>query len=1137
MRIYHKSIPTQHGGSGMGDAVQKDLKKEFEKFAFTEHMSGGAFVCRACKGHELLYANENMVRLFECDDYEDFAQFVGNSYDGMVTASQLSAINKELELQVDELKKTSGHLFYHVKTKKGNLHLVEEHWSLVQDETEGMVYYAFIVSREFENTGADYDPITGLYGKKRFHKYVAGKNRQGIGKDKTEYAVVYLNFVNFKLLNINQGIEEGDACLRTIADILCQVFDNAFLARLSDDHFAIFTKYEGAFEKVEEFNRSFHNIYGSQFDVIGKCGIYRFVPSEDFDVETALSFAKVACDYIKYDSQVDIVEYTDKFARRMQISEHVIRRLDEALEKEWIKVFFQPVVRSITEQLCGVESLVRWHDPEIGFILPNEFIKTLEDNRQIHKLDCYVVEKVCQYLHERVEKKQPIVPVSVNFSRLDFAMCDMLRIVEDIVEKYDIPRDYIHIEITESMIAADEDLMREVIDRFHKAGYEIWMDDFGSGYSSLTLLKDYQFDMLKLDMRFLTPFTERAKDIVRHTISMAKDINIKTLAEGVETKEQLDFLREIGCGQIQGYYYGRPQPMEEMFAHLKENNITIETRKWRSFYQAASREVRATSIPLEIITYDGKQFKTLFMNRQYREQLMPSTLNDMSLEEIDKLIYHTASPLLQKYQEFVEQLKKSNKTEIFYYTNNGSYIRLKAVILAKCDKNYLIKATLINISSDEKQLDRERLDNKLKEINHLFEVVLLADHKKKTLKPLLGGSKYVDQTEITNGDLTRNRNLFAQNNVYPTERERYLRLVNIATLNERLEKEPKGYLSEVFRIKQEDGTYLPKEICLMIIPGTGGNECLYCIKPYPENTVQDGNVEKLLPGDDHAVQGNGLISELMWENLLCNSSLKFFWKDKEKRFLGASQAYLDYFGIKSIDRILGKTEEEMAWHVKEDPSIASETDIIARGIRISDMPGQCIVKGVVRNIATSKMPIYKEGKIVGLVGYLVDREEKASNLRSKSQMLKRDSATGLMNAKAMIESMIDYAQQYHNRGRNYGLIVLQNTKYSRIVETYDEKLSNSVLKEMGSRIKEVAGNRSAVARTKDSVFVVLSYVRKEEDFYALADRIKESLESLKEVEGNPITMRIRMSVKLRTDDRITDENIYDVAIREITELL
>ena len=239
-----------------------------------------------------------------------------------------------------------------------------------------------------------------------------------------------------------------------------------------------------------------------------------------------------------------------------QIAEYVASKIDEAISQEWIKVYYQPVIRSITRELCSAESLARWIDPEIGFLPPNKFIGVLEEKKLIHKLDCYIIERVCKDIHDLMIQKRPVVPVSVNLSRLDFVMMDMVGVVEDLVKKYDIPRDMLHVEVTESMIASDEDLMASVIQGFRSAGYEIWMDDFGSGYSSLTLLKDYDFDLLKMDMRFLSNFNEKSRNILRSTITMAKDLGIKTLAEGVETEEHFEFLKSIGCGKIQGYYFG-----------------------------------------------------------------------------------------------------------------------------------------------------------------------------------------------------------------------------------------------------------------------------------------------------------------------------------------------------------------------------------------------------------------------------------------------------------------------------------------------------------------------------------------------------------------------------------------------------
>ena len=337
-------------------------------------------------------------------------------------------------------------------------------------------------------------------------------------------------------------------------------------------------------------------------------------------------------------------------------------RIDDAIRNEWIKVYYQPVIRTLTGELCGFESLARWIDPEMGFLSPAEFIGALEDCEMIYKLDIFMVEKVCYDIHERLFQNKEIVPVSINFSRLDFLTCDMLEVVENAVNKYDIPRDYLHIEITESMMITDGDFMQGVIEGFRKRGYAVWMDDFGSGYSSLNLLKDFDIDVMKMDMSFLSSMNPKSKAIMKSLITMAKDINIMTLAEGVETEEEVEFLKEIGCGRLQGYFYGKPLPLEEAFANLREKGIATEERKWNHFYDAAESHVRSTDTPLELVLDDGKTFKTLFMNDDFKLQFF----DDLpELDQVDKRLYVPGSPLSRKLREFAKAVEKSKKQETF----------------------------------------------------------------------------------------------------------------------------------------------------------------------------------------------------------------------------------------------------------------------------------------------------------------------------------------------------------------------------------------------------------------------------------------------------------------------------------------
>ncbi|WP_051204697.1 EAL domain-containing protein [Butyrivibrio sp. VCD2006] len=821
------------------------------------------------------------------------------------------------------------------------------------------------------------------------------------------------------------------------------------------------------------------------------------------------------------------------------IAEHVINNLDMAIEQGWIEVYYQPVIRALTGKLCGMEALARWNDPHWGNLPPAKFIKPLEDNNLIYKLDCFIIDKVCEDLSYLVKTGQSVVPASINFSRLDFMKCDMFERVEEAIRKFDVPRDYIHIEITESIFVQDEGTLHEVVDKFRNAGYEIWMDDFGSGYSSLNLLKDYSFDMLKMDMIFLSSLTEKSKAILRSTITMAKDIGIKTLAEGVETWEQYEFLRNIGCEQLQGFYFGRPQPIDDMMAHLKEKNIQAEERQWRHFYEIAGFHVKDTDIPLEIIEDDGKSFHTLFINKPYRDQLLHAHDDGLELSEIDRIIYNPTSPLLQKYREFADITEKSNNIETFYYTDNGDYLRFRAKCLAKHNGHSIIKGSIINISLDQNTSERDMLDNKLRELNLLFEVVDLINIESNIIAPLLGRLRYLQSDTHIYSDLKEAIEQIADKIVYAPEKDDFKKYMDLSTLMERVENSKKGYLEKIFRLKQTDGTYKRKNIIIMTIPGAGGSEFLCCYKAVPDEIAKilDGLTASARSLVDKYLADKGLVtySEL-WENMIWDSTIKFFWKDKDRRFLGASQAFLDFYGIKSLDEIVGKTDEDMRWHVADEPYMNDEIEVLKNGARVMDAKGQCIVSGVVHEITCQKMPIYRNGEIVGLVGFFQDRDEELYRLENLALPSNVDSVTRLMNAKALFISMMDYAVEYSDKGKNYGLIVMRNSKHARIMKSYGSDVAEKLLAEIGRRIIEVTGQSCAVARTKESIFTVLTYVKTREALAYLAESIRKSVESITKIDGNSVTVMVDISFVLRSDEGVSDENIYPVALDKVMEI-
>ena len=684
------------------------------------------------------------------------------------------------------------------------------------------------------------DALTSVRNKGGYDYYVREmQDQMDEQAEKMEFAIGVFDCDNLKAINDSYGHDKGDMYLKNACNLICSVFQHSPVFRIGGDEFSVILQNDDYYRRDElfgQFRKKEADLYDNSSDPWEQVEITFGLAIYDHQTDTSVTDVARRADQMMYENKRIRKEglnmpSAEELARGINTAKYVVENIDRAIEHKWIKVYYQPVIRSLTGALCGVESLTRWDDPEIGFLMPKQFIRPLEKSHQIYKVDCFAVEQVCADIHERILLGKPVVPVSINFSRLDFTICNMLDVVEQAVARYDVPREYIHIEVTESMIASDEALMRRVIDDFKKTGYEVWMDDFGSGYSSLTLLKDYNFDLLKMDMNFLTSLSERSKKVLQSVVLMAKELGIKTLAEGVETKEEMAFLKEIGCGKMQGYYFGKPQPIEEMFAHLEEIQVQAETREQGRFYEKACEYIKPTDAPLEIVEDDGVRFKTLFMNKAYKEQIFN---DNPDLIEADRRIYETPSPLLRKYREFADKIEKSGEEETFYYTGANSYLRFQAQAISEYEGRYLLKGSLINLSMDQEREKIEELDIRLRELNQMFEVVSVIDLNKNRFTPLLGDNKFFSDYGSDELGLQDKLDIIAKKRMHPDEKEKFTTFADFSTIVERVRESEHGYISSIFHILHKDGYYKPEEIVLMPISGSGSKEFLFCVKMYCE---------------------------------------------------------------------------------------------------------------------------------------------------------------------------------------------------------------------------------------------------------------------------------------------------------------
>ena len=303
-------------------------------------------------------------------------------------------------------------------------------------------------------------------------------------------------------------------------------------------------------------------------------GVY-LLTDQDTDIIHAVDMALIAERTIA-DVKVNTVAYFDDKLRAQMTEEHELEKMmHSALENDEFKLYIQPKHRVQDGALGGAEALVRWISPKKGFISPGRFIPLFEKNGFVGPVDNYILEQLCIFQRNRLRKGYKTIPISVNVSRVQLSDPNLVDEICAIVDKHSVPHKYIDIELTESACFDDMEVLVSTITKLRSMGFPVSMDDFGSGYSSLNLLKDLPFDTLKIDGEFFRNVTDpnRANIVVMNIIDLAKSLNMTVVAEGIEQQEQVDFLRKTECDLIQGYFYSKPIPAKEFEQYMANHRI------------------------------------------------------------------------------------------------------------------------------------------------------------------------------------------------------------------------------------------------------------------------------------------------------------------------------------------------------------------------------------------------------------------------------------------------------------------------------------------------------------------------------------------------------------------------------------
>ena len=430
-----------------------------------------------------------------------------------------------------------------------------------------------------DSTGEQYrlthDELTGIYNREGFNE-AAG---QMLRKSDKEYVLLYSNIKDFKLFNQLFGMDKGNDILISIADMIAQhVTEEDVYARINGDHFALLMPKADFDEKY--FKKLVREITGKvaskSYSLHIQIGAYH-VRDSFMDVSLMCDRAYMACKSIKKDGVCEIAWYSDDMLVNALLEKEVLSSFDFAIINRQFGIYLQPQVKK-NGIVYGAEALARWLHPENGLIEPGVFIDVLERADLIYKLDRYIWELAAFQISKWKDTEFSDIALSVNVSPKDLYYLDIRKEFTDLVNRYMIDPKKLNIEITETAVTSDVNKCAKLILDLQSAGFKVEIDDFGSGYSSLNMLKDINADVLKIDMGFLrkTDNQDRARVILNYTIDMAHELGMSVITEGVESEEQVDFLKDMGCEMFQGYYFDRPMPVD-IFEEKYKDKLKDET--------------------------------------------------------------------------------------------------------------------------------------------------------------------------------------------------------------------------------------------------------------------------------------------------------------------------------------------------------------------------------------------------------------------------------------------------------------------------------------------------------------------------------------------------------------------------------
>lgn len=932
------------------------------------------------------------------------------------------------------------------------------------------------------------DPMTGLYRRNVFFRVAPLFLAEA---EPGQYCLMSVDIEHFKLFNDWYGQEAGDRVLGEIGTCLkrLQREGTGIAGYIGGDDFAVIIPND--VQKLQELQdriTSYVKAYDGNTGFLPNFGIYE-IEDNSLSVSTMYDRAVIAMTSVKGNYARRTGYYDSRMKEKMEEDHHLLSEVQRALENHEFTFYAQPKCNMGTGRIVGFESLVRWIHPERGLIPPGKFLPLLESSGLITRLDLYIWEEVCSSLRRWLDQGRRAVPISVNVSRIDVYAVDVPAVFKRLMKTYDLDPSLVEIEITESAYTEESQAMTGVVENLRSAGFTVLMDDFGSGYSSLNMLRDVNVDVLKIDMRFLAmDIGSQGKgiSILEAITRMANIMGMRMIAEGVETREQVDFLLNMGCTYGQGYYFYRPMPREEYERLLlDEENVDyrgIQARQMERirlkelFHEDISSDAMLNNILGPVAFYDihNGQMEILRVNDQYYT-LMGT--NAVDLEEhrqqvIDEIHQEDRGLILDVFSRAAGQPLKGAEGTVRRRRGDGSYmwLHLRAFFLREQDGHRLYYGAVSDVSEQKRReqliMDSCLLAREHEAINflnnHIPEDLILVRREADGYECEILAAGLADRLELSReAYMDILQQWWSLKSSAPEE----LRVLKQHL--DRVWEEERGFREEIcLRFENRRRSWIGVEACCI---GRDEGERVYLLicsdityikKKEQELWLKDRKTESLLQ-----VAGiNGWEWDL-GEDVLTVTAIV----DPE-----VGSVFCDKDG-NSLRKITDITKKVREWEnfISGRRELLDFAEKLRQGVCESLYAELCF-QGFhkISWLRTSGQVVCdEEGRPATVVGYCMDITEKKEQEQELLRMAETDALTGLYNRQSAISRIDQFLQE--NPCPRAAFIMLDLDNFKQANDVFGHAYGDQLLIQSGERLKRNFRSEDIVCRLGGDEFVVL----------------------------------------------------------------